>query len=399
MLFALYLKKLSKLQNIPTMRYITTILLLITCKLTFSQAIIIIDNLPAQHPGYDSIYLAADTNYWNPCNPHYKFTMNNSGKMQLTINNPSDTIYFKICRGNWKATECDSKGRDVLKHRFVKGWADTVHVNIDAWRDIIPTNQIAKTENKNVRFVPTQIDMPQLGKKRTIRIYLPPNYFKYKAFPVIYMHDAQNIFDNSTSLTRSEWHVDEILDALHYSRGFSVIVVGIYCDENDRTNEFTPWDNDQMKVEGEGDKYAKFIIKTLKPFVDDHYRSNNKREQTAIIGSGLGGLVSLYTALEYPDVFGCAAAISPVVDKCPKAYEYFSKIRSKKPQQFYISAGQNENEEMVQSVENLVKSLENAGFDTLNIKANITPHGQSVEWYWGEEFKNALNFFYNLKLY
>lgn len=377
------------------MRTISTLLLILVCKIALPQAVIIIDSLPQMPQRFDSIYLAADTNYWNPCDQNFKFSMNNAGKMELTINNPSDTLYFKICRGSWKAVECNNNGGDVIKHRYVKGWSDTIFVKVQAWRDVLTKSQISSSQNKNVRFVPTQIEMPQLGKKRTIRIYLPPNYFKYKAFPVIYMHDAQNIFDNATSLSRSEWRVDEILDALHYSRGFSAIVVGIYCDEKNRTEEFTPWKNEAQNINGVGDKYAKFIVKTLMPFIEDHYRTNNLREQTAIIGSGLGGLISVYTALEYPDEFGCFAALSPQIDNCKESDEYFKKIKSKKPQKAYIASGEQEK----QMVEYLSETMKNAGFDTLNIKTYIAPHGQNIEWYWSEEFSNALNYFYNLKIF
>lgn len=380
------------------MKNLLTFILLIISNLSFSQIVIIVDKLPDEHPGYDSIYLAADTNRWNPCSRDFRFTMNDAGFMQFKFVPGRDTLRFKICRGSWKACECDSNGLEVAKHLWIKGSADTLHLSVNAWRDKLPQNQIRPTANRHVQFVPTQLAMPQLDKKRTIRIYLPPNYFKYRSFPVIYMHDAQNLFDNSTAFSRLEWQVDEIMDALHYSHGFSAIVVGIYCDKKNRTNEFTPWKNDLQNIEGEGDKYARFIVKTLKPFIDDHYRSNMMREQTAIVGSGLGGLISLYAALEFPNVFGCAAALTPVVERCKKADDYFNKIKSKKPQLFYLAGGESDTLDTKIQVEQIAKALEKAGVEPRNILTHITPHAQCEEWYWSQEFENALRFFYNLQI-
>ncbi len=140
-------------------------------------------------------------------------------------------------------------------------------------------------------------------------MYFPPNYSSGKRFPVIYMHDGQNLFDSASSFS-GEWKVDEILDSLYKYHNFSCIVVGIYNGENQRSNELSPWHNDSLNVGGDGDKYAKFIVKTLKPFIDSHYRTLIDRENTVIMGSSMGGLMSLYLALQYPEVFGKAAIFS-----------------------------------------------------------------------------------------
>lgn len=379
------------------MRHISIIILLIVSNLSFAQVAVVIDKLPSNHSNSDSIYLATESNRWNPRHNDFLFTMNSSGKLVLTMQNTPDTTLFRVCRGSWRAVECSATGADVPKHRHIKGKGDTLRLTVEAWRDMLPQQQIAPSATKSVRFVPTQLDMPQLKKKRTIRVYLPPNYFKSKSFPVIYMHDGQNIFDNSTSLTRSEWQVDEILDALHYSHGFGAVVVGIYCDATDRANEFSPWADEAQGIKGDGDKYAKFIVKTLKPFIDSHYRVSTERENTAIVGSGLGGTISLYAAVEYPEVFGHAAVLSPLISSSPKANDYFNKLKCKKEQKFYFATGAMEDEAMTDNVERVINQMTAAGFDTLLIKSNICPYGQNEEWYWGEEFEKAVKFFFNMK--
>jgi alpha-glucosidase len=130
------------------------------------------------------------------------------------------------------------------------------------------------------------------------------------------MHDGQNLFDNATSFA-GEWKVDEILDSLYTYRGFSAIVVAIYNDDKERINEYSPWKNDSLGIGGDGDKYVKFIVNTLKPFIDRHYRTLSGRENTAIMGSSMGGLISLYAALEYPDVFGNAGIFFSLNMVCP----------------------------------------------------------------------------------
>lgn len=142
------------------------------------------------------------------------------------------------------------------------------------------------------------IEAPQLQTTKKIWVYLPENYATSKKnFSVIYMHDAQNLFDAKTSYS-GEWNVDEKLHSLKAQ----VIVVGIEHGNEKRMEELTPFKNEKYGG-GKADNYLEFIVKTLKPQIDKTYRTKTKKKNTIIMGSSLGGLTSYYAVLKYPTVF------------------------------------------------------------------------------------------------
>ncbi|HEU4730382.1 MAG TPA: alpha/beta hydrolase-fold protein [Kofleriaceae bacterium] len=152
---------------------------------------------------------------------------------------------------------------------------------------------------------------PQLGVSRTLVLYLPPSYREnpLKRYPVLYMHDGQNLFDASTSAFGTEWQVDEnINSAVAAGRMDEVIVVGVYNTTN-RIWEYTPC-CDPTYGGGGADTYERFLIDTVKPFVDQSFRTLPGKDTTAIMGSSLGGLVSFYIARRNPSVFSRAGCMS-----------------------------------------------------------------------------------------
>jgi predicted alpha/beta superfamily hydrolase len=149
------------------------------------------------------------------------------------------------------------------------------------------------------------LESPQLHSTKKIWLYLPKNYStSTKKYPVIYMHDAQNLFDAKTSFV-GEWNIDEKLDSLNAQ----VIVVGIETTDK-RTEELTPFKN-LKHGGGNSDAYLDFIVNTLKPDIDTKFRTKTNARNTIMIGSSLGGLTSFYALLKYPKVFGKAGVFSP----------------------------------------------------------------------------------------
>src|ERR1043165_6532761 len=155
-----------------------------------------------------------------------------------------------------------------------------------------------------------------LSADRDVLVYLPPGYDadKRKHYPVLYMHDGQNLFDGATSFIHgAEWRVDETAQSLIAEKAIQpVIIVGIYNSGSDRIDEYTPTADPKYKG-GHADAYGRMIVEELKPFIDSNYRTLKDARNTGFGGSSLGGLVSLYLALKYPSVFGKAAIISPSV--------------------------------------------------------------------------------------
>jgi len=211
---------------------------------------------------------------------------------------------------------------------------------------------------------------------------------------VIYMFDGQNVFDNATAFS-GEWNVDETLDSLHQQRGFSCIVVAIYHGDSERLNEQTPWP-DEQKRGGDGAKFAKFIVQDLKPYIDKHYRTLPNRDNTAIIGSSLGGLMALYMALEYPETFGKAGVLSPSLWWSENIYEQMLKFKKKKFQKIYISAGEQESERMAADMERVAKMMQSIGFAENEMLVNIDPNGKHNEQFWRKEFVSTMNWLFDL---
>jgi predicted alpha/beta superfamily hydrolase len=181
------------------------------------------------------------------------------------------------------------------------------HVRAGATVDIYPFFHAAAGQ----RMAVSNFASPQLGNTRTLMIYLPPSYGEnaLKRYPVLYMHDGQNLFDAATSAFGTEWQVDENIDALVAGgRMDEVIVVGIDNTAN-RIWEYTPC-CDATYGGGGAPDYERFVIDSVKPFIDRSLRTLPGKDTTAIMGSSLGGLVSFYIARRNPGVFGKAGCMS-----------------------------------------------------------------------------------------
>ena len=154
-----------------------------------------------------------------------------------------------------------------------------------------------------------------LASDRDVIVYLPPGYrrLRTRRYPVLYMHDGQNLFDGATSFVPGkDWQVDETAERLIKDGDVEpLIIVGIYNTGVDRVDEYTPTRDESRNAGGKADLYGRMIVEELKPFIDSRYRTLGDREHTGLGGSSLGGLVTLYLGLKYTDVFGKLAVVSP----------------------------------------------------------------------------------------
>ena len=166
--------------------------------------------------------------------------------------------------------------------------------------------QLRKHERFRSRF---------LRNQRDLIVYTPPDYFEQpeRRFPVLYLHDGQNLFDGATSfIPGQDWHVGPTADyAISAGLVEPLVIVGLY-NTKARIREYTPTHVPKLGG-GRADRYAKFLIEEVKPFVDLEYRALAGAEHTGIGGSSLGGLVSLYLGLKHANLFGRIAALSPSV--------------------------------------------------------------------------------------
>lgn len=201
-------------------------------------------------------------------------------------------------------------------------------------------NKERHTVSGNLKIA-QQVESPELGNRRSIIVYLPPSYAKSSnRYPVLYMHDGQNLFDQATSFS-GEWYVDETMEKLSREEGLEAIVVGIPNVGEKRLEEYSPY-VDLHHGGGRGDVYLDFMVNTLKPIIDRDFRTLPGRENCGIMGSSMGGLISLYGFFRHPEVFGFTGVMSPSLGFAGGAiFEYVESVPFH-PGKIYLDAGTRE---------------------------------------------------------
>lgn len=251
------------------------------------------------------------------------------------------------------------------------------------------------TKASNVSILEKKFEIISLEVSHKIWVYLPPNYEKSsKKFPVIYMHDGQNLFDNATSYI-GEWEIDETLNDVFKKTGKGFIVVGIENSGTKRIDEYTPYKNEKYGG-GKGDIYIDFIVNELKPYIDKTYRTKFDAKNTALIGSSLGGLISFYGGLKFPTVFGKIGALSTSFWFSNEIYDFATKNGNQKKIKIYFLVGGKEGEMMVPDTEKMEKLLLKSGFPSKNMKSKIVPEGKHNEAFWKAEFLETITFLFKL---
>ena len=352
------------------------------------QVTLKITAIPSNTPVDDKIYLAGDFNSWNAADPNYVMESDGQGNFQITIPEGSGSKGFKFTRGSWATVEGNATGTYLPNRNFTfTGLPQTLNVTILSWEDIGGGGIVNSTAAANVEILNNSFYMPQLETSRKIWLYLPPDYYtSTKTYPVIYMQDGQNLFDNATSFA-GEWQVDETLNILYEQGDYGAIVVGI---ENgpERLDEYSPWVNSQYNAGGKGDDYMKFIAETLKPFMDNNYRTKSAAEFNALIGSSMGGLISFFGACENPNQFEKAGILSPsfwfaLTDE--KNYTINNTYDISKLKMYFV-AGQNESKSMVSDINTIKNLLITKGMKDSNAKTKFDSYGTHSENYWRGEF-------------
>jgi len=340
-----------------------------------------IRSVPVAH-GSEEIFVAGNFNGWDPGKEQYRFSRAGDS-ITLDMAGLKEGIYqFKFTRGDWKKAEVTASGSGI-DNRQLKLRSDTsIEFSIDAWADDFSKNEKQHTASSNVQVLDTAFFIPQLNRSRKIWIYLPPGYAgSKKKYPVLYMHDGQNLFDDYTS-AYGEWGVDECLDSMIKNGKPASIVVGIDNGPK-RINEYNPYNNAEYG-NGEGEAYVAFLAETLKPYIDKHFRTLSSKENTFIAGSSLGGLISYYAMLRYPDVFGKGGMFSPSFWIAPEMNQLTDSLAPKIKGQFFFYVGENESENMVSDMQLIADKL---GENSSTLIYEITdPEGKHNEQAWRKWF-------------
>jgi len=355
---------------------------------TFAQRVIVVRVQKPVAIG-DSLFIAGSQNGWNSHDTFYLFSRVDSVTFVISIPNTQSEFECKITRGSWKRVEVSENGQGIQNRKIDFGHSDTLTLTVSAWQDCFETIPIHTTAGKNVSVWRTNFFMPQFKRTRAIRVYLPPDYATSgKRYPVIFMHDGQNLFDVLTSYS-GEWGVDEALDSLNAKFGLSCIVVGIDNGGDFRIEELTPWRNAEMNLGGKGDLYAQFVVETLKPAIDSAFRPIPEPKSTFVGGSSLGGLISLYIAAKYPNKIGGAIVFSPSIWFSDTIYSWLSSCRINSMQRFYFYGGQPESATMVSDMLKVVAVLKKSGLIKSKFVVSTSKDGRHNEQYWKREFPVA----------
>ena len=287
-----------------------------------AQVVLVVDKVPANTPAGSKLYVTGAFNGWNPADSNWQCTYTEGLGYVLQVPRQEETVFgFKFTRGNWETEEADARGYRISYRGFRFGTADTLRLQVAKWRDLDGIIKEPYTASAQVQVLTDSFPMPQVYQRtRRVWLYLPKDYAtSNKRYPVLYMHDGENLFTRSTAFM-GEWGVDEYLDSLYAHNGKSVIVVGVDSHPTDRVREYTPYDNERTTT-GDGDIYATWLATTLKPYIDKNYRTLSQPAHTTVMGSSMGGLLSMYCLIKHPSVFGHAGVLSPAFWVTPQIFE------------------------------------------------------------------------------
>ncbi|AWL11073.1 Beta-lactamase [Saliniradius amylolyticus] len=249
------------------------------------------------------------------------------------------------------------------------------------------TKTSASTISGDVRVFDKVLTLSKTGQAKTLRVYLPPGYdASDKHYPVLYMHDGQNLFDKATAYIE-EWQVDEQLNRLAQSGEMGLIVVGIDHAGPDRINELSPWEHAEHG-KGWGEAYTDFIVHQVKPWVDSQFRTRAQAESTAIMGSSLGGLATQYAIHQYPEVFSKAAVFSPSFWYAPAVFAHAQVHPLTDRHRVYYLAGGEEGGDIPALTEKMARQQRQVTSVVLETK--IVPGGEHNEALWRTHFTEAV---------
>ncbi|MBA4216954.1 MAG: alpha/beta hydrolase [Proteobacteria bacterium] len=259
----------------------------------------------------------------------------------------------------------------------------------------LPAWSADSTALPSVRVLPEPLAMPGLARSRTLRLCLPPSYERDagRRYPVIYMHDGQNLFDAATSYA-GEWGVDETMAALAAATGFEALVVGIDNGREKRNTEMAPYDHWRLG-RAEGPAYLDFIVKTVKPYIDAGWRTRPEREHTALIGSSLGGLISHAAMLWHGEVFGRYGLFSPSYWAAPQLFDDTARATLQPGTYIHLYCGGREGDGMVEPTRRMHTQL-GRQLPASQLSLHIADAAEHNEAAWQAELPAALRELFKL---
>ena len=355
--------------------------------------------VPEGTPADAKLFIAGDAEKFGPWKADaLEMEKADDGTYVVSAQLPKDKpVEYKITRGSWETVEKNADGSEMANRSLTPTRDAKVEITVAAWAD----KAAAPAEKKSTRTGDirehSKFHSKNLNNDRDLIVWLPPGYERNpdQRYPVLYMHDGQNLFDDATSFA-GEWKADETAAELIAAKKIEpVIIVGIGNTPR-RTDEYTLTRSPTNNAGGKGEAYMKFVVQEVKPFVDSHYRTKTARDDTAVGGSSLGGTISLELARAHPEIFGKCAALSPALwwndNELPRRLE--KDHAWMKHCRIWADTGTregNEAERYVAGVKQLETLLQDSGgeYNVTIVEGAI--HRESA---WSERFGQVLEFLF-----
>lgn len=252
----------------------------------------------------------------------------------------------------------------------------------------------------------SQIESKLLGNQRSLKVYLPPQYSteKDRKFPVLYVHDGQNVFDGMTSfIPNQEWRADEAAEMLIKAKIIEpIIIVAIDNGAGARNEEFlhAKIKIGQQEVGGKADLYSQFVVEQVMPIINAKYRTKTDAANTALCGSSLGGNITTLMGANYPKVFGKLAICSPAVwvDNESLLDWLKPRLKSTPKQKIWIDCGTQESDSMVAGATRLFEAYKAGGWkEGSNLRLVIEPNADHSERAWARRMPSILTYLFPAK--
>jgi predicted alpha/beta superfamily hydrolase len=310
------------------------------------------------------------------------------------------SLEFKVTRGSWDSVEKDPQGQEVANHTHTVVAPARVELQVGTWRDLLPENPRPDTLTGNIQY--HDVDGSSVGlKNRKLIVWLPPGYDPQgeARYPVLYMHDGQNLMNAATAAFNVEWGVDETAQRLTEAGTMEpIIIVGVY-NTGDRIPEYTPVPS-APHGGGKADDYGRLLVEVVKPLIDDVYLTKPEAQYTGVAGSSLGGLVSMYFGITHSSTFTRLGVVSPSVWWAERdIVRRVNELPGKPPLRIWLDIGTQEDgsssEETVDDTRVLRDALINKGWvlgtDLGYLEAEGAGHNETA---WAARTEQILEFLY-----
>lgn len=333
------------------------------------------------------VFVTGNFNGWTTKDDRYRMRRIADGHYQYTFTEPiplTEPMEYKYVKGGWESEELGPDGLPGANRRMEVPKGKVTDV-VPRWKK--HADWYDASFYPDIQVLSHRFNVPQLRRRRRISVLLPWDYqTSGKRYPVLYLQDGQNLFEDDAPF--GTWGVDKQLAALAQRGKGNFIVVAIDHGGKERINEYLPYDS-QKWGEGLGREYARFLTETLKPYIDEKFRTLSGRSHTGIGGSSMGGLISIYAGIMFPAIYSKFLIFSPSLWVTPNIYSEKLHFAASSDTKIYLYAGGKEGAGMLANATRFKEAVERCCPNRDLFRLEVDPEGRHTESRWGLEFPKA----------